>query len=161
MVDIKKPDEVLKGSVPYSLKISLKLAELEKQWYEVVGKVVAERSSPVSCEFSEEGLVILIHVDSPSVLPALRSRKSIISRSISSYLKVKNIKLDIKVGRVKKPSSAKDPLPDHLRRPPVIISENSLKKNIEDIRSDVSDEELAESLAKLKTVIEKLNQRKK
>ncbi|NLD04639.1 MAG: DUF721 domain-containing protein [Synergistaceae bacterium] len=161
MVDIKKPDEVLKGSVPYSLKICLKLAELEKQWQEVVGKAAADRSSPVSCEFLEEGLVILIHVDAPGVLPALKSRKPLISRSISKYLGVKNIKLEIKVGKVKKPSSAKDPLPDHLRRPPVVISESSLQKNIKDLCCDISDEELAESLAKLKTVIEKRNRRKK
>lgn len=161
MADIKRPDEALKGSVPYSLKICLKLAELEKQWQEVVGKAAAERSSPVSCEFSEEGLDILIHVDSPGVLPALKSRKPLISRAISRYLGVNNVRLEIKVGKVKRPSLAKDPLPDHLRRPPVVISESSLQKNIKDIRCDIGDEELAESLAKLKTVIEKRNLRKK
>lgn len=161
MADIIRPDEALKGSVPYSLKICLKLAELEKQWQEVVGKAAAERSSPVSCEFSEEGLDILIHVDSPGVLPALKSRKPLISRAISRYLGVKNVRLEIKVGKVKRPSLAKDPLPDHLRRPPVVISESSLQKNIKDLRCDIADDELAESLAKLKTVIEKRNLRKK
>jgi hypothetical protein len=161
MAEIKRPDEALKGSVPYSLKICLKLAELEKQWQEVVGKAAAERSSPVSCEFSEEGLDILIHVDSPGVLPALKSRKPLISRAISRYLGVKNVRLEIKVGKVKRLSLAKDPLPDHLRRSPVVISESSLQKNIKDLRCDIADEELAESLAKLKTVIEKRNLRKK
>ena len=161
MADIIRPDEALKGSVPYSLKICLKLAELEKQWQEVVGKAAAERSSPVSCEFSEEGLDILIHVDSPGVLPALKSRKPLISRAISRYLGVKTVRLEIKVGKVKRPSLAKAPLPDHLRRPPVVISESSLQKNIKDLRCDIADEELAESLAKLKTVIEKRNLRKK
>lgn len=161
MSDIIKPADALKGSVPYSLKLSLKLAELEKQWHEVVGAAAAERSSPVSCEFSEEGLLISIHVDSPGVLPALKSRKSLISRSISGYLGIKNVKLEIKVGKVKKPSSVKDSLPDHLRRAPVLISESSLQKNMKDICRDVSDEELAESIAKLKTVIEKRNRRKK
>ncbi len=37
MTEIIKPADALKGSVPYSLKLSLKLAELEKQWQEVVG----------------------------------------------------------------------------------------------------------------------------
>lgn len=161
MTEIIKTADALKGSVPYSLKLCLKLAELEKQWHEVVGTAAAERSSPVSCEFSEEGLLIVIHVDSPGVLPALKSRKPIISRSISSYLGVKNVKLEIKVGKVKKPSSVKDPLPDHLRRAPVLISESSLQKNKKEICSDVNDQELAESLAKLKTVIEKRNRRKK
>jgi len=160
MSDIIKTADALKGGVPYSLKLCLKLAELEKQWHEVVGAAAAERSSPVSCEFSEEGLLISIHVDSPSVLPALKSRKPLISRSISGYLGIKNVKLEITVGKVKKPSSVKDPLPDHLRRPPVVISESSLQKNMKDICRDVSDEELAESLAKLKTIIEKRNRRK-
>ena len=161
MSDIIKTADALKGSVPYSLKLCLKLAELEKQWHEVVGAAAAERSSPVSCEFSEEGLLISIHVDSPSVLPALKSRKPLISRSISGYLGIKNVKLEIKVGKVKRLSSAKDPLPDHLRRPPVLISEASLQKNIQEISPEVKDEELAESLAKLKTVIERRNLRKK
>ena len=139
MSDIIKTADALKGSVPYSLKLCLKLAELEKQWHEVVGAAAAERSSPVSCEFSEEGLLISIHVDSPSVLPALKSRKPLISRSISGYLGIKNVKLEIKVGKMKKPSSVKDPLPDHLRRPPVVISESSLQKNMKDICRDVSD----------------------
>jgi len=160
MSDIIKTADALKGSVPYSLKLCLKLAELEKQWHEVVGAAAAERSSPVSCEFSEEGLLISIHVDSPSVLPALKSRKPLISRSISGYLGIKNVKLEITVGKVKKPSSVKDPLPDYLRRPPVVISEISLQKNMKDICRDVSDEDLAESLAKLKTIIEKRNRRK-
>lgn len=160
MSDIIKTADALKGSVPYSLKLCLKLAELEKQWHEVVGAAAAERSSPVSCEFSEEGLLISIRVDSPSVLPALKSRKPLISRSISGYLGIKNVKLEITVGKVKKPSSVKDPLPDYLRRPPVVISESSLQKNMKDICRDVSDEELAESLAKLKTIIEKRNRRK-
>ena len=160
MSDIIKTADALKDSVPYSLKLCLKLAELEKQWHEVVGAAAAERSSPVSCEFSEEGLLISIHVDSPSVLPALKSRKPLISRSISGYLGIKNVNLEIKVGKMKKPSSVKDPLPDHLRRPPVVISESSLQKNMKDICRDVSDEELAESLAKLKTIIEKRNRRK-
>lgn len=161
MYDIKKTDEILRGKVPPSIKISLKLAELEKDWQNVVGKAAAERSSPVSCEFSEEGLSITINVDSPGVLPVLKSRKPMISRSISKYLNVKIIKLDIKVGKIKKLSSAKDPLPDYLRRPPVVISERSLQKNIQEIGTDVLDEELAECLAKLKTVVEKLNSRKK
>ena len=161
MTEIIKTADALKGSVPYSLKLCLKLAELEKQWNEVVGSAAAERSSPVSCEFSEDGLLILIHVDSPGVLPALKSRKPIISRSISSFLGVKNIKLEIKVGKMRKPSNVKDPLPDHLRRPPVVISESSFQKNRKEISSDVCDEELADSLAKLKTVIEKRNRRKK
>ena len=161
MYDIKKTDEILRGKVPPSIKISLKLAELEKDWQNVVGKAAAERSSPVSCEFSEEGLSITINVDSPGVLPALKSRKPMISRSISKYLNIKIIKLDIKVGKIKKLSSAKDPLPDYLRRPPVVISERSLQKNIQEIGTDVLDEELAECLAKLKTVVEKLNSRKK
>ena len=72
MTEIIKTADALKGSVPYSLKLCLKLAELEKQWNEVVGSAAAERSSPVSCEFSEDGLLILIHVDSPGVLPALK-----------------------------------------------------------------------------------------
>lgn len=161
MYDIKKTDEILRGKVPPSIKISLKLAELEKDWQNVVGKAAAERSSPVSCEFSEEGLSLTINVDSPGVLPVLKSRKPMISRSISKYLNVKIIKLDIKVGKIKKLSSAKDPLPDYLRRPPVVISERSLQKNIQEIGTDVLDEELAECLAKLKTVVEKLNSRKK
>ena len=161
MTEIIKPADALKGSVPYSLKLSLKLAELEKQWQEVVGTAAAERSSPVSCEFSEDGLLIAIHVDSPGVLPALKSRKPMIARSICSYLGVKNVRLEIKVGKVKKPSFVKDPLPDHLRRAPVLISESSLQKNKNEICSDISDEELADSLAKLKTVIEKRNRRKK
>lgn len=161
MYDIKKTDEILRGKVPPSIKISLKLAELEKDWQNVVGKAAAERSSPVSCEFSEEGLSLTINVDSPGVLPVLKSRKPMISRSISKYLNIKIIKLDIKVGKIKKLSSAKDPLPDYLRRPPVVISERSLQKNIQEIGTDVLDEELAECLAKLKTVVEKLNSRKK
>lgn len=161
MSDIKRPEEILRGKVPSSLKICLKLAELEKDWQEVVGKAAAERSSPVSCEFSEEGLTISINVDSPSVLPALKTRRAVISRSISKYLNIKNIKLDLKVGKIKKLSSAKDPLPDYLRRPPVVISESSLQKNMQDIGTDIADEELAECLAKLKTVVEKLNSRKK
>jgi len=89
------------------------------------------------------------------------SRKPIISRSVSRYLEVKEVRLEIKVGKVKRLSSAKDPLPDHLRRPPVLISEASLQKNIQEISPEVKDEELAESLAKLKTVIERRNLRKK
>ena len=139
----------------------MKLAELESHWHEVVGAAAAERSAPVSCEFSDEGPVISVHVDSPGVLPALMSRKPIISRSVSRYLEVKEVRLEIKVGKVKRLSSAKDPLPDHLRRPPVLISEASLQKNIQEISPEVKDEELAESLAKLKTVIERRNLRKK
>ncbi|MDD4159517.1 MAG: DciA family protein [Synergistaceae bacterium] len=161
MADIKNSGEALNGRVPSSLKICFKLAELENHWQEVVGKAAAERSSPVSCEFSEEGLIILIHVDSPGVLPALQSRKPIILRSVSRYLGVRVVKLDIKVGMVRKQSSAKEPLPEYLRRPPVLISESSLQKNIKDISRNVSDEELAEELAKLKTVIERRNLRKK
>ena len=161
MADIKNTEEALKNNVPYSLKLCMKLAELESHWHEVVGAAAAERSAPVSCEFSDEGPVISVHVDSPGVLPALMSRKPNISRSVSRYLEVKEVRLEIKVGKVKRLSSAKDPLPDHLRRPPVLISEASLQKNIQEISPEVKDEELAESLAKLKTVIERRNLRKK
>jgi len=95
------------------------------------------------------------------VLPTMMSRRSVISRSVSRYLGVKEVRLEIKVGKVRRQTSAKDPLPDHLRRPPVLISEASLQKNIREISAEVKDEELAESLARLKTVIERLSMRKK
>lgn len=161
MIDVKKAEEILRGRVPSPLKTCFRLAELEKDWQEVVGSAAAERSSPVSCEFSEEGLSILIHADSPVILPALRSRKSVISKSICRYLGVSNVKIEIKVGKVTRPSCAKDPLPEYLRRAPVLISENALRKNLEEIEKDAGDDELAENLARLKTVIEKKNSRKK
>ncbi len=161
MTELKRPEEALNKNIPGSLKLCFKLAELEKHWQEVVGSAAAERSAPVSCDFSEEGPIICIHVDSPGVLPALRSRKPVISKSICRFLGLSDVRIDLKVGKVRRPSLAKEPLPDHLRRPPVLISENCLQKNIEEIGPEVNDDELTESLAKLKSVIEKRNLRKR
>ena len=161
MDDIKSTEEALRNNATYSLKLCMKLAELENHWPEVVGKAAAERSAPVSCEYTDEVPVISVHVDSPGVLPTMMSRRSVISRSVSRYLGVKEVRLEIKVGKVRRQTFAKDPLPDHLRRPPVLISEASLQKNIREISAEVKDEELAESLARLKTVIERLSMRKK
>ncbi len=160
MNEPKKTEEVIRNNAPHDLKLCLMLAELESRWREVVGAAAAERSAPVSCEFGDDGPVIYVNVDSPGVLPALRSRKPVISGSICKFLQISSVKLEMRVGKVKGLSSAKDPLPDHLRRPPVLISESLLQKNIEEMAPEVKDEELTECIARLKCVVEKLNLRK-
>ena len=119
--------------MPYSLKLCMKLTELENHLLKSLAGA-AERSAPVSCEYTDEVPVISVHVDSPGVLPTMMSRRSVISRSVSRYLGVKEVRLEIKVGKVRRQTSAKDPLPDHLRRPPVLISEASLQEYQGDTR---------------------------
>ena len=98
MDDIKSTEEALRNNAPYSLKLCMKLAELENHWPEVVGKAAAERSAPVSCSTPMK------FRSSPYTwIPGRASdhdvKESVISRSVSRYLGVKEVRLEIKVGR--------------------------------------------------------------
>jgi len=44
MADIKNTEEALKNNVPYSLKLCMKLAELESHWHEVVGRLLRKEA---------------------------------------------------------------------------------------------------------------------
>lgn len=161
MNEPKKTADILTGSVKSGLKICLKLAELEKTWHRVVGSAAAKRSMPVSCEISEEkGLDLVIHADSPDVLPALRSRRTVIARSVGEFMGIDTINIAIKVGKVKRRSEAKEPEPAYLRRAPVPIIQEILDRNREELQGIAEDDELTESIARVKSLLERKNRRK-
>lgn len=160
-MEVIKKGQILTEVLPASIRACLKLAELEKEWPRVVGGLMAERSSPTACEFSSEGLVITINVISAGILPAVKSRRGALVRAISRFMCIKSVKLDIRVGKVTKLSQAKESLPDYKRRAPIIVSDRAVEKNTKFFSENTIDPELAEAIAKIKVLTEKLNARKK
>ena len=160
MESLKKTEKIFSKGVADSIKMYLKLAELEKEWPRVVGSVVAERSAPVACEFTDEGPLLTINVEDAAIVQAMKFRRTVLIRSLSKFLGEPAVKIEICVGKVVKPSTVKEPLPAFKRRAPILISGSSVEEAASDISQNMDDPELAEIIAKLKVLAEKRAARK-
>lgn len=141
--------------------VYIKLAELEREWPRIAGPAMAERIALTACEFTQEGMLITINVNSANALPAVKSRRGMLTRALCQFLEVSEIKLDIRVGKVKPVSLAKEALPAYKRRAPLLISQQEVEEAAAVVKKEVSDPELAEDLAKIKALFEKMVKRGK
>ena len=159
MDSYRKAGEFFGNGTQDTIKNCFRLAALEREWHKVAGNTIAEVSSVNSCEFTEEGIKVTIHVKDASLVQALKFRRVFLSSAIKKFFKTDSVILDIKAGKVKKQSTAKEALPEYKKRVPIVISEEKIeeeKKKILEISSDI-DPSLAETLAKIKLSSEKLN----
>lgn len=137
-----------------------KLAEAQKNWRKVVGPLLAERTSLRSCDFSNEELVITVSVTDGAVLPAVRSRRAAFVRALRCATGAEEVSVRFKIGRVAKPSSAKDPLPEHMRRRPVKLTDEEVSEAADILEEAAGDRETAVLLARLRRTGEKLRERR-
>ena len=147
------------AGAPGAVKACLRLASLERDWEKAAGHVVSIRTQPQSCSFAPDGLHLVVNVTDAGTLNSLRFRKAGLENSIASYLGVRSVQIEFNVGRVERRSSAKGPLPDHERRAPVLLSEEAVERERDTLGCEEGNE-VAEALARLKAVTEKLRRRR-
>ena len=153
-------DFIEKKSNPVALYRKLSL--LESNWDKLIGPPLSERTAPIACCFTDEGLKITIAVKDNGLLRAVQFRKQVFQKALKKYFSRADIKVEIKVGRVIKQCTAKEAKPDYLRRAPVFYTEETLEKETKRmIKENNLNPELAESMAKLKLTIEKLKSRER
>ncbi len=162
MDNYKKAGEFIKEA-PETIKACFKLALLEREWQRVAGlPALAEITAPAACEFTDDGIKITINVADPTKLMMVQSRRNILTQNIRHFLKMHNVMLEIKSGKVQKQSSAKPPLPDYMRQAPVLVSEAKLREETKKLMEEKNlDKEIAEALAKLRLTSERLASRGK
>ena len=160
MERFKEAARLFASGAPDAVKLCLRLAELESNWSQVAGAAIAERSSPACCEKTEDGLKITINVADAGVAQALKFRRAALVRALCRFMGSQSVKIDVRVGKVKKQSSAKPPLPAHKRRAPLIVSEKAVRDEIKRLTEENVGNEIAEIMARLKTASEKLKTRK-
>lgn len=151
--------ELLSG-LPEQLALCFKLAELEREWAGIVGEELARRSSVASCSLEQECAVITLHAADGATVASMSFLKGKLARMLRNYLKLDAVRIEIKTGSVKRPSSVKPPLPAWKRRAPVIIGDNEVAHELEFTAAACRDEELAKSFARLKALVERRKNRK-
>ena len=162
MYTYKKAGDLIKKESSTPVTEYRKLSLLEKNWDKLVGTPLAERTAPVACSFTDEGMKVTINVEDRGLLQAIKFRTPVLIKVLRTYFSRQDITVEIKAGKIIKQSTAKAPLPAHLRRAPVLYSDEILKLETERLISENGlEEEIAESLAKLKLTSEKLKSRKK
>ena len=137
-----------------------KFSILEANWNKLIGPPLSDRTAPVSCDFSEEGMKITINVEDHGLLQAINFRRHVFLKVLKKYFSREDISVEIKAGKIVRQGKAKGPKPDHMRRAPVFYSEEDLKNETEYLMNENELEfEIAEPLAKLKLTVEKLKKR--
>lgn len=162
MEKLKKTDGLLSAEMPPVLAMSIKLAELEKNWAKYMTGTLAplaDKSAPASCEFTENGPLVTVNVSEGCYLKPAQARRAALAETLRRALAVEFLEVEIKVGRVRKPSTAKAPLPAYKRRAPVLISEDAVEKEAASLAGDAKDADLAEALARVRLLAEKRNAR--
>lgn len=137
-----------------------RLADAQKNWWKVVGPLLASRTSLFSCDFSNEEFVITINVTDGALLPAVMSRRAAFVKVLQRVTGVEELSVRFKIGRVVKPSSAKDPLPEYMRRKPVKLTDEEVSKAADMLEEAAGDRETAVLLARLRRMGEKLRERR-
>ena len=100
MDNYKKAGEFIKEA-PETIKACFKLALLEREWQRVAGlPALAEITAPAACEFTDDGIKITINVADPTKLMMVQSRRNILTQNIRHFLKMHNVMLEIKSGKV-------------------------------------------------------------
>lgn len=162
MKTYKKARELLEKKSSNPITEYRKLSQLEKNWDKLVGSPLSERTAPVACAFSKEGIKVTINVEERGLLQAIKFRRHILIRVLRTYFSREDVAVEIKTGKINRQSIAKPALPAHQRRAPILYSEEKLKSETQRmIKENELEEDLAESLARLKLTIEKLKSRKK
>lgn len=138
--------------------LSLKLAELEENWSEIVGPALGSRSRPAFCDASDGILTITINVSDQTVLSSVRFRKGPLEKKLSAIL-APGTKCRFCVGQVGFDSKAKPPLPAWRRRAPVLLPDDAVKAEKEAFLEGGLSEELAEKLARIKLSAERIDRR--
>lgn len=158
----KKAGEFI-NNIPDVVKASMRLADLEREWQHVAGiPALAEITAPSSCTFSEDGLKITIHVSDPTKLTAVQSRRTLLTQNIRKFLRIHNVLLEIKPGKVEKQSQAKPAAPNYMRRRIATVMESKIAEETEKIMAEKGfEKELAEALAKIKLTSEKVAYQRK
>ena len=153
----KKAGEFMEEA-PDVVKASIKIADLEREWQRVAGlAALAEITAPSSCSFSEDGFKITINVSDPTKLMAVQSRRAQLTQNIRKFLRIHEVLLEIKPGKVTRQSTAKPPLSNYMRRHELPLSESKIEEEAQKIMAEKGfEKELAEALAKIKLTSEKL-----
>ena len=141
----------------------LRLSSLEQAWPDIVGDAVAKRTAPAACRFEDEGMVLTVHVEDPSLLHSIMFRKSQMTASVRRFFKRRDVTLEIKTGKIPHRSSAKPPLPVYKRRAPVVIPEDQVEEEARRLGAGAetdADKELAVAVARLKLTFERILSRK-
>jgi hypothetical protein len=157
--DLKKAGSLL--SADARIAVCLRLAELERDWDLAAGRAVADRTRPQACGFAADGFRLVVNVSDAAVMQSLRFRKATLERSVARYLRVSRVVVEFRIGSVGKRSLARPARPDHERRAPVILTREDVESEKTALGESGSQNEVAEALARLKAVSDKLTARKK
>ena len=157
--ELKKAGPLL--SADARVAVCLRLAELERDWELAAGRAIADRTRPQSCGFAADCFRLVVNVSDAAVMQSLRFKKAALERSVARYLQVSRVTVEFRIGGVCKRSSAKPARPDHERRAPVTLTREDVENEKAILGTAGSQDEVAEALARLKAVRDKLSARKK
>jgi hypothetical protein len=134
-----------------------RLRALDREWQAVVGPVFAERSCIARAEMQEEKLHILIHTSDTSAGMSMRFSRIKIEKTLSRFLRVPSVSVEIKSGRIyrNEQGGRKKPLPAYRRRRPIYISEEEVLKEAADLCESEEMSEIAKKLAAIKLLAKK------
>lgn len=103
----KKVREFIEKQNPNPISDYQKLSSLEANWNELIGPPLSERTAPVSCSFSEEGMKITINVEDQGLLQAVNFRRHVFLRVLKKYFSRDDILIEIKAGKIIRRGKAK------------------------------------------------------
>lgn len=155
----REAEQLIKGS-PEQLQLCIKLALLEREWAAIVGEELARRSCPAGCALSGGVAVMTLQAQDSATAASMNFGRTRLQRILSGYLSLPKLRLEIKVGKISRSTSAKPPAPAWQRRAPVRVGTEEMERELEFISAFIDDEQLAETLARLKVLTQKRNKRK-
>ncbi|MEG1641498.1 MAG: DciA family protein [Synergistaceae bacterium] len=162
MAENKKINEYIGKNTNELLKNCFKLTNIDKYWEEIVGPLISEKTQISECEITKEGQTkITINVQDNTLLQAIKFRKAKITQALRKYFRKHELTVEIKQGKIERKSTAKPPQPDYKRRAPVILDKEKITEETKEFAKQIQDTELAETMAKIKLSIEKINARNK
>lgn len=160
MQKTSKDAEQLLKNAPKQLQLCFKLAELEREWIGIVGEEFALRSILADCQIEEDGAAITLRAADAGTAASLNFLKAKLARMLENYLGFPLVRIDIKVGRIKRVSGALPPLPIWKRRAPAIIDKEAVERELAFTSAVVEDTELAIAFARIKALVERRKKRR-
>lgn len=157
---LTKASDVIGGKeMPGLLSICEKLSDLDQMWPKIAGRAIGSGSSLSSCRFTDDGIVLTVNAADAGVMQALKFRRVSLAREIAGLSGIKVSSIEVKIGRVVRNSSAKGPLPEYKRLAPILIDGAKVTREAEKLADTAGDSDLADSVARLKVIREKMLER--
>ncbi len=131
---------VISRNLPPVFQMAFKLAQMERQWAEIVGPRLAERSKPVSME---NGSLVVV-CESPAAAQLLRMCAGTLTLKVKKMFGVQLAGVRSVVGRVERPRRSAPAAPRPLK-----VSRAAVEEAFERISPQIKDPDTALALARL------------